>query len=126
MDLIQTVLKKRLAKAPSPEFRTGDTVQVHVKIVEGEKSRVQVFEGVVIKRSGSGINGTFTVRKISNGVGVERIFPIYSAAIDRIDVISRGSTRRSKLYYLRDLEGKAARIDSSMEQAATSESTAQA
>jgi large subunit ribosomal protein L19 len=116
MDLINTILKKRLKMAPIADFRTGDTVQVHVKIVEGEKSRVQIFEGVVIKRAGAGINATMTVRKISGGIGVERIFPLYSTAIDRVDVIARGSTRRSKLYYIRELEGKAARIDSALEQ----------
>ena len=92
------------------EFRVGDTVKVHVKIVEGEKERVQPFEGVVIRRKRGGIRSTFTVRKISYGIGVERIFPLHSPRIDRIDVISRGNVRRAKLFYLRSLRGKAARI----------------
>ena len=92
------------------DFKVGDTVKVHVKIVEGEKERVQPFEGVVIRRKRGGIRSTFTVRKISYGIGVERIFPLHSPRIDRIDVISRGKVRRAKLFYLRNLRGKAARI----------------
>lgn len=93
-----------------PDFRVGDTVKVHVKIVEGDKERIQSFEGVVIRRKGGGIRSTFTVRKISYGIGVERIFPTHSPRLDRIDVISRGKVRRAKLFYLRGLKGKAARI----------------
>ena len=93
-----------------PEFRAGDTVKVHVKVVEGTRSRVQVFQGVVIRRHGGGIGETFTVRKISFGVGVERTFPLHSPVIDKVEVTSRGIVRRAKLYYLRDLRGKKARI----------------
>lgn len=93
-----------------PEFSPGDTVAVHVKIVEGTKERIQVFQGVVISRKGSQISECFTVRKISNGIGVERIFPLNSPVIDHIKVLTRGSVRRAKLYYLRSLRGKAARI----------------
>jgi large subunit ribosomal protein L19 len=93
-----------------PDFRPGDTIKVHVRVVEGNRSRIQVFQGVVIRRQGSGVRETFTVRKISFGVGVERTFPVHSPVIDRIDVVSRGDVRRAKLYYLRDLRGKAAKI----------------
>jgi len=93
-----------------PDFRVGDTVKVHVKIVEGDKERIQTFEGVVLRRKGGGIRSTFTVRKISYGIGVERIFPTHSPRLDHIDVISRGKVRRAKLFYLRGLKGKAARI----------------
>ena len=93
-----------------PEFRAGDTVKVHVKVVEGTRSRVQVFQGIVIRRHGGGIGETFTVRKISFGVGVERTFPLHSPVIDKVEVASRGIVRRAKLYYLRDLRGKKARI----------------
>jgi large subunit ribosomal protein L19 len=93
-----------------PAFRTGDTLRVHVKIVEGDKERVQVFEGIVIKQNRGGAGATFTVRKISYGVGVERIFPLHSPLIDKIEVKGRGKVRRAKLYYLRELHGKAARI----------------
>jgi large subunit ribosomal protein L19 len=94
-----------------PEFRAGDTIKVHVRVVEGDKERIQVFQGVVIGRRGDGTRETFTVRKISGGIGVERIFPIHSPNVDKIDVIRRGKVRRAKLYYLRDLRGKAARIE---------------
>jgi large subunit ribosomal protein L19 len=93
-----------------PSFRPGDTVKVHVKVVEGTRSRIQVFQGVVIRRSGGGVRETFTVRKISFGVGVERTFPAHSPIIDRIEVVTRGDVRRAKLYYLRGLRGKAAKI----------------
>ena len=93
-----------------PAFRAGDTLKVHVKVIEGTRSRVQVFQGVVIRRSGGGIGETFTVRKISFGVGVERTFPLHTPVIDRIEVMTRGDVRRAKLYYLRDLRGKAAKI----------------
>lgn len=93
-----------------PEFRAGDTLDVHLKVIEGSKSRVQVFRGVVIKRQGSGIRETFTVRKVSFGIGVERTIPVHSPNIDKIEVLSRGKVRRAKLYYLRDRHGKAAKI----------------
>ena len=93
-----------------PEFRAGDTLKVHVNIVEGNRSRVQVFQGICIKVQGSGIGRTFTVRKVSFGVGVERTFPLHSPIIDRIELHSRGDVRRAKLYYLRDRVGKAAKI----------------
>ena len=93
-----------------PDFRPGDTVRVHVKVVEGSKERIQVFQGVVMGRKGGGIRETFNVRKVSGGVGVERLFPLHSPSIDRIEVVRRGHVRRAKLYYLRNLQGKAARI----------------
>ena len=93
-----------------PEFRAGDTVRVHAKVVEGTRERIQMFEGVVIARNGSGISETYTVRKISNGVGVERIFPLHTPRVEKIEVIRHGRVRRAKLYYLRALQGKAARI----------------
>jgi large subunit ribosomal protein L19 len=93
-----------------PEFRAGDSVKVHVRVVEGNRERVQVFQGVVIRRSGGGIRETFTVRKISFGVGVERTFPLHSPSIARLELVQRGRVRRAKLYYLRDLRGKKARI----------------
>jgi len=94
-----------------PSFRSGDTVRVHVRVVEGNKKRIQVFQGVVIARKGGGTRETFTVRKISSSIGVERVFPLHSPAIDRIEVMRRGKVRRAKLYYLRGLRGKAARIE---------------
>jgi large subunit ribosomal protein L19 len=93
-----------------PDFRAGDTLKVHVKVVEGTRSRVQVFQGVVIRRQGGGSRETFTVRKVSFGVGVERTFPVHTPVIDKIEVVTRGDVRRAKLYYLRDLRGKAAKI----------------
>jgi large subunit ribosomal protein L19 len=93
-----------------PEFRPGDTVKVHVNVVEGERRRVQVFQGVVIRRQGGGIRESFTVRKVSFGVGVERTFPVHSPIIDHVEVVTRGDVRRAKLYYLRELRGKAAKI----------------
>ncbi len=98
-------------KTEIPEFRAGDSIKVHVRVVEGEKDRTQIFQGVVIARRGSGTRETFTVRKISGGVGVERIFPIHSPSISLIEVIRRGKVRRAKLFYLRSLRGKAARIE---------------
>ncbi|MBD1371424.1 50S ribosomal protein L19 [Hazenella sp. IB182357] len=97
-------------KQDIPQFRAGDTVRVHVKVIEGQRERIQLFEGVVIQRRGGGISETFTVRKISYGVGVERTFPLHSPRIDKLEVIRRGKVRRAKLYYLRSLRGKAARI----------------
>ena len=93
-----------------PEFAPGDTVRVHVRVVEGSRSRTQVFEGAVIRRQGSGVRETFTVRKVSFGVGVERTFPVHAPVIDRIERVTRGDVRRAKLYYLRDRVGKAAKI----------------
>lgn len=94
-----------------PEFRAGDTLKVHVRVREGEKERIQVFQGVVISRRGTGTNETFTVRKMSGGIGVERVFPLHSPILDRMEVLRRGRVRRAKLYYLRELRGKAARIE---------------
>jgi large subunit ribosomal protein L19 len=93
-----------------PAFRPGDTVKVHVKVVEGNRSRVQVFQGVVIRRQGGGLQETFTVRKVSFGVGVERTFPVHTPIVDKVEVVTRGDVRRAKLYYLRELRGKAAKI----------------
>lgn len=108
-DLIAEITKDQL-RTDLPEFRPGDTVRVHAKVVEGSRERIQVFEGVVIKRQNGGIHETFTVRKISYGVGVERTFPLHSPRIDKIEVVRRGKVRRAKLYYMRNLRGKAARI----------------
>ncbi len=94
-----------------PDFRAGDTVRVHVRVVEGNKERIQIFQGVVIARKGGGTRETFMVRKMSNSIGVERTFPLHSPVIDRIEVMRRGKVRRAKLYYLRGLRGKAARIE---------------
>jgi large subunit ribosomal protein L19 len=104
-------LEKPLLKSDVPVFAPGDTIRVHVKIREGEKERIQLFSGIVIARRGGGIRETFTVRKISGGVGVERIFPLHSPIIERIEVERKGAVRRAKLYYLRARKGKAARID---------------
>jgi len=94
-----------------PDFRVGDTVKVHVKVAEGDKERIQIFQGVSIARRGSGTRETFTVRKISGGIGVERVFPLHTPTIEKIEVVRRGRVRRAKLYYLRNLRGKAARIE---------------
>lgn len=107
--LIKEITQEQL-RTDLPEFRAGDTVRVHVKVVEGTRERIQVFEGVVIKRRGGGISETFTVRKISYGVGVERTFPLHTPKIAKVEVLRRGKVRRAKLYYLRALRGKAARI----------------
>ncbi len=109
MDLVDKVEKKYMDRKMS-EFRSGDTVRVNVKIREGDKSRIQVFEGVVIAIKRNGLSSTFTVRKVSVGYGVERIFPLYSPTIQTIEVVKRGRVRRAKLYYLRERKGKAARI----------------
>jgi ribosomal protein L19, bacterial type len=93
-----------------PDFRPGDTLKVHVRVVEGSRSRIQVFQGAVIRRQGGGIRETFTVRKVSFGVGVERTFPVHTPVIEKIELVTRGDVRRAKLYYLRDLRGKAAKI----------------
>jgi len=106
LDSMQNDIKQDI-----PEFKSGDTVSVGVKVIEGEKSRIQIFKGLVIAISaGSGMGKTFTVRKISNGVGVERIFPLHSPNLDSIDVVKKGKVRRAKLYYLRNLQGKAAKV----------------
>lgn len=109
MNTLELIEREQLRTDLAP-FKVGDTVRVHVKIVEGDKERIQPFEGVVIRKKAGGIRSSFTVRKISYGIGVERIFPIHSPRIDRIDVINRGKVRRAKLFYLRGLKGKAARI----------------
>lgn len=103
-------LDAQMLRSDIPAFRPGDTLKVHVKVIEGSRSRVQVFQGAVIRRHGSGARETFTVRKISFGVGVERTFPVHSPNIDKIEIFSRGDVRRAKLYYLRELRGKAAKI----------------
>jgi len=103
-------LEQAQIRSDVPAFRPGDTLKVHVRVVEGSRSRIQVFQGVVLRRQGGGVRETFTVRKISYGVGVERTFPVHSPSIDKIEPVSRGRVRRAKLYYLRDLRGKAARI----------------
>lgn len=110
MNLIDTIEREQL-RADIPEFKPGDTVRVHVKVIEGEKERIQVFEGVVLRRSHGANRQTFTVRKTSYGVGVERTFPLHSPRVDKIEVMTRGQVRRAKLYYLRQLSGKAARIE---------------
>jgi large subunit ribosomal protein L19 len=107
--LIQEI-EKAATRADVPDFRPGDTLKVHVRVTEGNRSRIQVFQGVVIRRQGGGARETFTVRKISYSVGVERTFPLNSPSIVKIEIVTRGDVRRAKLYYLRDLRGKAARI----------------
>ena len=107
---IMEALEKEQLRADVPKFGPGDTVKVHAKIVEGSRERIQIFEGVVIGRQGTGVREMFTVRRISYGVGVERMFPVHSPRVDKIEVVRRGAVRRAKLYYLRKLTGKAARI----------------
>jgi large subunit ribosomal protein L19 len=109
MNIIETLEKEQM-RGDIPDFRPGDTVKVHARIREGEKERVQVFQGVVIRKRKGKISATFTVRKISYGIGVERIFPLHSPFIEKIEIMSRGKVRRSRLYYLRGRRGKAARI----------------
>ena len=109
MNIIETLEKEQL-RSDIPEFAPGDTVRVHATIVEGSRERIQMFEGVVIGRQGTGVRETFTVRRISYGIGVERMFPVHSPRIEKIDVLRKGIVRRAKLYYLRNLTGKAARI----------------
>ncbi len=122
MNIIETLEREQMAKLSAtrqiPDFQPGDTLQVNVKVVEGERSRIQAYEGVCIARSGAGINENFTVRKISYGEGVERVFPIFSPMIESVKVVRRGKVRRAKLYYLRDRRGKSARI---VERAETAE-----
>jgi len=109
LDII-SILEQEQLRNDIPDFRPGDTVRVYVKVVEGSRERIQAFEGIVIRRSGSGVRETFTVRRVSYGVGVERTFPVHSPRIEKIEVVRRGIVRRAKLYYLRNLTGKAARI----------------
>lgn len=113
-DLIQRAVQSFNPTKAFPNFRAGDTVEVHVKVKEGEKERVQLYRGVVLKLQGKGISRSFTVRKISDGVGVERTFPFTSPSVEKIELISNGQVRRSKLYYLRRLEGKAAKVKSEL------------
>ena len=109
MDALKTITEGQL-KADAPVFKIGDTVKVHVKIREGERERIQVFEGTVIARKDSGVSSTFTVRRVSYGVGVERVFPVHSPNVAKVEVVRSGKVRRSKLYYLRDRVGKAAKL----------------
>ena len=111
MDALKTITEGQL-KADAPVFKIGDTVKVHVKIREGERERIQVFEGTIIARKGSGVSSTFTVRRVSYGVGVERVFPVHSPNVAKVEVVRSGKVRRSKLYYLRDRVGKAAKVKS--------------
>lgn len=109
MEVLKNVEAPQM-RSDLPEFGPGDTLRVHVKVIEGEKERLQVFQGVVLGRRGSGLRSSFTVRKVSEGVGVERIFPLHSPSLAKIEVVRRGAVRRSKIYYLSDLKGKSARI----------------
>ena len=111
MNPLELVAKSGIKEAP-PKFNVGDTVRVHVRITEGEKSRIQAFEGNVIAKKHGGIQETFTVRRVAHGVGVERVFPLHSPSVDKVDIIREGKVRRAKLYYLRDKVGKAAKIKS--------------
>lgn len=111
MNPVINLVEKEYFKSDVPKFRVGDTVKVHLKIVEGEKERIQAVEGIVISRKGSGIRETFTIRKISYGIGVERKFPLHSPSISKIQVIKTGDVRRAKLYYLRGKKGRAARVE---------------
>jgi large subunit ribosomal protein L19 len=128
MNLIQTLENEQVEKLSAgktiPEFGPGDTVLVNVKVTEGDKSRVQAYEGVCIARSGHGLNSNFTVRKISYGEGVERVFPLYAPMIDSLKVVRRGKVRRAKLYYLRNLRGKKARIEAATAKAPGAEAAA--
>jgi large subunit ribosomal protein L19 len=110
MDTAIADLEQTQVRQDIPDFRPGDTLKVHVRVKEGNRSRIQVFQGVVIRRQGGSVRETFTVRKVSYGVGVERTFPVHSPSIDKIEVVTQGRVRRAKLYYLRGLRGKAARI----------------
>ena len=119
MSNVITELGNAIKRDDIPAFRAGDTVKVHVKVVEGNRSRVQVFQGICIRVQGSGVGRTFTVRKVSFGVGVERTFPLHTPIIDKIEVVTRGDVRRAKLYYLRNLRGKKAKIKEKRESAPT-------
>ena len=118
IELVEQRNVKPEARGRIPAFRVGDTVRVHTKISEGDKERIQIFEGVVIRRKRGQLSSTFTVRKVSYGVGVERIFPVYSPRIDKIEIVSSGQVRRARLFYLRELQGKAARLKTAEETAA--------
>lgn len=109
MNVIEQLEREQM-RLDMPAFRPGDTVKVHLRIIEGEKERIQVFQGAVLRLRKGGVNSTFTVRKVSDGVGVERVFPMHSPFIERVEVVAQGKVRRSRLYYLRSLRGKAARI----------------
>ena len=109
MDILHTIGRDQI-RTDFPDYRVGDTVKVHYKIQEGNKERIQVFQGIVIQKRGAGISKTFTVRKVSNGIGVERIFPQHSPNIDKLEIVRHGQVRRAKLFYLRSAKGKAARI----------------
>jgi large subunit ribosomal protein L19 len=128
MNIIEQLDREQIARLGKqvPDFQPGDTLQVNVKVVEGERTRVQAYEGVCIARSGGGLNESFTVRKISYGEGVERVFPLHSPMIDSVKVVRRGKVRRAKLYYLRDRRGKSARIAERTDRARTSETAAPA
>jgi large subunit ribosomal protein L19 len=117
IELVEERNVKAAARAQIPQFRVGDTVKVHTKISEGDKERIQIFEGVVIRRKRGHAHTSFTVRKVSYGVGVERIFPLFSPRIDKIEIVSSGKVKRARLFYLRDLQGKAARLKNADEQA---------
>ena len=110
LDELMKVVQEKYIRTDIPEFRPGDTVRVYVKVKEGDKERIQAFEGVVIRKRGSGTDGTFTVRKVSYGIGVERTFPFNTKVIDKVKVLKRGIVRRARLYYLRERKGKAARV----------------
>lgn len=109
MDVIEAIEREQM-RLDIPDFRAGDTVKVHAKIKEGDKERIQVFQGVVVRKRKGKMGATFTVRKVSYGIGVERIFPLHSPNIDRVEIVSKGKVRRGRLYYMRKLKGKAARI----------------
>ena len=109
MDVIETIEREQM-RLDIPDFRAGDTVKVHAKIKEGDKERIQVFQGVVVRKRKGKMGATFTVRKVSYGIGVERIFPLHSPNIDKVEIVSKGKVRRGRLYYMRQLKGKAARI----------------
>ena len=109
MDVIEAIEREQM-RLDIPDFRAGDTVKVHAKIKEGDKERIQIFQGVVIRKRRGKMGATFTVRKVSYGIGVERVFPVHSPNIDKVEIVSRGKVRRSRLYYMRKLKGKAARI----------------
>ena len=116
LDVVDNASKR----SDHPDFRPGDTLKVHVRVVEGAKTRVQIFQGVVIRRQGAGIRETFTVRKVSYGTGVERTFPVHTPVVEKIDIVTRGDVRRAKLYYLRELRGKKAKIKEKRETVSTS------
>ena len=128
MNIIEQLDREQIARLGKqvPDFQPGDTLQVNVKVIEGERTRVQAYEGVCIARSGGGLNESFTVRKISYGEGVERVFPIHSPLIESVKVVRRGKVRRAKLYYLRDRRGKSARIAERTDRARTTEASAPA